>query len=678
MNASFRPRAIELQPLEGGASQAFELLGEIARGGMGVVFRARQPETDREVAIKVVRAEANTALQRERFLREGQITARLDHPGIVRVHAAGTIDGRPALVYELIEGARNLGDVLRVAPLDQRLALMREGAVAVGYAHELGVVHRDLKPDNVLVDARDQPRVADFGVATAADLSRLTQTGAALGTLHYMAPEQLAGQRVGPQSDVWSLGVMLYQALVERLPFDGASPVELAVRITEGLRQPPSAVAEAPLPNGFDAVCERALATEPEARYSDARALAAAIGVCLETPASVSPTRAGRLGLLTAAALASVALVTAALGLALWTTRGAIPASPTPTAAVSTDLVGSRAPDRRSEIRPQPKTATASPTLGRGFGVSLPATEPTLWLSDARPKLVLAHGQAAVWVGGSGWVLRHARRGPGELGPRERVAVEGRVEALSCAGGTLWALVVDPDYGWRVTRREGQAWRTVWRLPEPSSSGVGRLSAQLHDGAIQLVVAQHQGAWSLRLAGDRVVEETRLATSVEWVRGLVHDAEAGAVVLGGNAFGEIYGAVAAFDRAGQVVWADEAVPGTVMGLARLPGGLVAVANSESTQVECLGPQQPRAPLPDPAHDSPVRDVVRAGPWLASLAYGEGAQVAELHLRRVEDLELVLRERLPRGGGGQLAWDHAWNGLWVLTPTRLLWRPVERD
>ncbi|MCO5164929.1 MAG: serine/threonine protein kinase [Planctomycetes bacterium] len=183
----------------------FLLLGELGRGATGAVYRARDLERGGEVALKVALARPEW-VRLQRFLREGEVTAALRHPNIVGIHSMGVADGRPYLAYELVEGARQLDEAARGAPLGRRVELVRDAARALGHAHARGVVHRDVKPANVLVDGAGRVRVADFGLAQALDHERLTVTGALLGTPAYMAPEQLRARRgdVGPPTDVWA------------------------------------------------------------------------------------------------------------------------------------------------------------------------------------------------------------------------------------------------------------------------------------------------------------------------------------------------------------------------------------------------------------------------------------------------------------------------------------------
>ena len=258
----------------GAAFGPYDLQDELGRGGMGAVFRARERATGRVVAVKVVKGEVE-ADGLERFRREGQIASSLDHPGIVRVHAAGVVEGTPYLTYELVEGARHLLAAAAALPPLERARLLRDAARALGHAHARGVVHRDVKPENILVDAAGRVRVTDFGVAAARGLERLTATGALVGTPAYMAPEQLDGDRVrlGPWSDVWALGVVLHEVLTGQRPFDSPVLPRLFRQILTGVPRPVHELAPG-TPPALSGVCARALAKEPSARYAHGDALA--------------------------------------------------------------------------------------------------------------------------------------------------------------------------------------------------------------------------------------------------------------------------------------------------------------------------------------------------------------------------------------------------------------------
>jgi hypothetical protein len=212
----------------------YRLEEELGRGTYGVVWRATDLEIGRDVALKTLRGDVLSEESRERFLREARTAAKLGHPNIVRVFGAGEHAGRPYYAMALIDGRRLLG------PLPPAEACRIVGRVAdgVAHAHARGVVHRDLKPGNILLDG-DQPVVTDFGAARAVDDPRLTRTGDLVGTPAYMAPELMRGEAksAGPAADVWSLGAILFELIAGRLPFDGASFAELSARV---LHDPPA------------------------------------------------------------------------------------------------------------------------------------------------------------------------------------------------------------------------------------------------------------------------------------------------------------------------------------------------------------------------------------------------------------------------------------------------------
>jgi serine/threonine protein kinase len=257
----------------------FELGERIGQGAMGSVHRGRQRASGREVALKILHTA--TASAASRFVREGQITAGLRHPGIVRVHAIGTLHGRPCLAYELVPGARSFEEAIEIDP-EQALALLIQAGQALGAAHELGLTHRDVKSENLLVDSTGRLRVTDFGLVTGEELARLTQSGAMVGTPMAMAPEQFgARDLIGPSTDVWALGVLLYRALTGVYPFAGAQDMlSLASAITSGSFERPSRIR--PTPRALEAVCLRALSQDPQDRYADGAAFASALESSLE------------------------------------------------------------------------------------------------------------------------------------------------------------------------------------------------------------------------------------------------------------------------------------------------------------------------------------------------------------------------------------------------------------
>jgi serine/threonine protein kinase len=274
------PRPGEVVPVPAappGRLGPYELLEEVARGGCGVVYKAWQQGLERVVAVKALRPEYGHLLRaRRRFCHEARVMAALRHRHIMPVHEIGESDG--AIYFSMDWAAGGSLASAGGAWEPQRLAALLETvARAVHDAHERGVIHCDLKPSNILLDDRGEPLVSDFGLARLPAGSDLDDPGALVGTPAYMAPEQLDGQgrTVGPATDVWALGVVLYELGTGRRPFAAATLAELYAAICQ---REPAPVAEA----GLGAVCRRCLAKEPGRRYGSAAELAEALRACLD------------------------------------------------------------------------------------------------------------------------------------------------------------------------------------------------------------------------------------------------------------------------------------------------------------------------------------------------------------------------------------------------------------
>jgi serine/threonine protein kinase len=257
----------------------YELLTEIARGGMGVVYKARQIRLNRVVALKMILS-GRLADEDDvrRFRTEAEAAARLQHDNIVAVHDVGEVDGQHYFSMEFIDG-RTLAQRLAAGPLPSRDAAryVRQIARAVHFAHRQGVLHRDLKPSNILVDGQDEPHVTDFGLAkrTSGDASGKTRSGAVLGTPSYMAPEQ-AGGRIkdqGPWTDVYGLGAVLYELLTGRAPFKAETPLDTLMQVLENDPVPPRLL-NSKIDNDLETICLKCLEKDPRRRYPTAEALA--------------------------------------------------------------------------------------------------------------------------------------------------------------------------------------------------------------------------------------------------------------------------------------------------------------------------------------------------------------------------------------------------------------------
>jgi eukaryotic-like serine/threonine-protein kinase len=290
----------ELLDLQAALAGEYSLQRELGRGGMGVVYLARDVQLDRDVAIKVLPthlALADTA--RERFVREARTAAGLSHPHIVPIHRVGEAGGFAFFVMSYVEG-ETLGERLRTRgplPPADATRVMREVAWALAYAHGRGIVHRDVKPDNILLEAASgRAMVTDFGIAHAAeDPGPSTEPGKIVGTAHYMSPEQAASEPVDGRSDLYSLGVVGYLAVSGRLPFESNNLHALMVR--QATEAPPSVMRAAPgLPPALGAAIDRCLARDPALRFADGEALAEALVPAIETRPALPPTLRAWLG----------------------------------------------------------------------------------------------------------------------------------------------------------------------------------------------------------------------------------------------------------------------------------------------------------------------------------------------------------------------------------------------
>lgn len=462
-------------PLDWGATPFLNpvLLG---RGAMGAVFRAWDPRSGREVALKVLRAPSAAA--RERFLREGQLAAGLRHTNVVRVHEFLRLGAVDVLVCEVLEGARPLDEAWRDLELRARVRLLRDAAAGVAAAHGAGIVHRDLKPDNVLVDALGCVRVSDFGVAYSETLERLTRTGAVTGTPAFMSPEQLTGERqVAPTLDVWALGVLLYLALQDELPFKGHSYVEqvalaaggLSRRARRSLRETSPALGE---------LVQRSLQRDPEARPASGVEFLHELDAWLSAGDPQDKRWAALLGF-------GVAVLLGSGGAWLALPRPQpepIPASSPAPGGPAPHAAGSRAPrevdspspllaDSDPLVRylaaaalvraspPDPKRAQALRVLAEGGGSQLariPLESGAGWRGFLTPSgevlAVDAAGRAALWSRSGGTrPLPQLPRGSGR---------HSRVDPLS--GGVFVLGAGDPRPGVGVLNWDG-SWR--WEVP---------------------------------------------------------------------------------------------------------------------------------------------------------------------------------------------------------------------
>jgi len=312
----------------GTAFGKYSLTAEIGRGSMGIVYDAQDTLLHRRVALKIMHAprggEPHDAVNDwQRFMQEARLTANVaKHPNIVTVYEAAVLDSRRFIAMEYVSG-EPMQRWRKGRSTREQVSLLRDVAIAVHHAHEHGIIHRDLKPANVLVAKGGVPVVTDFGLARTeirGASPSLTPSGFVVGSPAYMSPEQARGQKdVGRTTDVYAVGIMLYEAIAGRPPFDGKNPVETLSKVVEGTRVPPSQVA--PLPGGdpaLDQICLKAMAREAQDRYPTCAELAQAMTRWLDEPKGAAPARP-RLGLLAATAAVALTLV----GAMFWLQRQA-------------------------------------------------------------------------------------------------------------------------------------------------------------------------------------------------------------------------------------------------------------------------------------------------------------------------------------------------------------------
>ncbi len=258
------------------AVPGYEMRGELGRGGMGVVYRARDTRLNREVALKMVLHTDASRATVARFWAEAEVMAAVKHPHVVQVYELGEHAGRPFMAMEFVSGG-SLADRLTRGPLSPRetAELLAKVAEGVGAAHEAGIVHRDLKPGNIMLDAVGEPKVMDFGIAKR-ESHVMTQTNAMMGTPAYMAPEQAAAKAkfVGPPADVWALGVILYECMAGKRPFVDESVWVLLEKITTE-NSPALRMVVRGVSRDLDTIVSKCLSKEPEHRYATAAELAA-------------------------------------------------------------------------------------------------------------------------------------------------------------------------------------------------------------------------------------------------------------------------------------------------------------------------------------------------------------------------------------------------------------------
>ena len=265
----------------------YEVTGELGQGAMGVVYRAKDPLIDRVVAIKTI----NLSLAKEekdeyegRFYQEARAAGRLNHPNIVTIYDVGKSGDIAYIAMELLQG-RELRDIMNdgtLIPVDQVLDIATQVALGLNYAHEHEIVHRDVKPSNIMVIRDGHVKITDFGIARMASAAVRTQTGMVLGSPKYMSPEQVMGRTIDARSDIFSLGVMIYEMLTGQPPFNGDNVNTIMYQTLNGIPLPPNELNPA-VPEMLNFILVKALAKSLEDRYQNAKDLADDLRACRDT-----------------------------------------------------------------------------------------------------------------------------------------------------------------------------------------------------------------------------------------------------------------------------------------------------------------------------------------------------------------------------------------------------------
>ena len=318
MRDSAKPRPVtdsdQLQNLKAALASSYRVERPLGEGGMATVYLATDLKHQRQVAIKVLRPELAQSIGPERFLREIEIAARLQHPNILALHDSGEAAGYLYYVMPFIEGESLRERIVRegALPGNEAIRISREVADALDYAHRQGIVHRDIKPANILL-SQGHAVVADFGIARAVSASAapgLTQVGIAVGSPAYMSPEQALGDtNVDARSDIFALGVVLYEMLDGKPPFDGATPQAIVTQSLTGKRRKLSKDSL-----GLQSVVDRAMAREPKDRFATAADMAKSLDVAASGthPAFANPRRRRQV------VVAATVVAAAAAAFALW------------------------------------------------------------------------------------------------------------------------------------------------------------------------------------------------------------------------------------------------------------------------------------------------------------------------------------------------------------------------
>ena len=586
----------------------------IGRGGMGVVYRAHDLVLDRKLALKLLAPElAEDESFRERFLRESRIAASLDHPAIIPIYDAGEVAGRLYIAMRLVDGIdlkRLLADQ-GALDAERALQLLEQVADALDAAHERGLVHRDVKPSNVLIDARGHVYLADFGLSRRLDEQAPGPGGArSLGTLDYVAPEQIRGEELDGRADLYSLGCLLYESLTDRPPFQRAS--DTAVVFAHLQEDPPV------LP-GLEQVIEKALAKRPDDRYQSGREL---VGAARKALGIAQPPRSRR----PLAAAASVAVLIAAALVGFVLTRGGsgVPGEPGASLLVRIDPATTRVVSTMSIGREASGVAAA----GRYVWVSSFA-DGTVWRID--PK---SHEASRIPVRGSPTGVAASRESVLVAnGPEHSLASinasTGTVSyAKPLAGDAIGSVPVAAGSGsiWFADASEGIAARLQPGGVRGGSAAVGQIRVPFdgtsflsaYESFAGLAVDEHaiwvagdafdRTLWKLDPRAQRVVAAIKLP----FVPGSVAVGE-GAVWIASL----LDDAVLRIDPATNEIIARVSVPRGVVGLA-VGGGAVWVASSIDRLISRIDPRTNRVTASVKISRTPTHIAVgRGGVWVTT-------------------------------------------------------------
>jgi len=405
----------------------YDIVRELGRGAMGIVYEGVDPHIGRKVAIKTIRFDALTAPAeqqeaQQRFMREARSAGNLSHPSIVTIYEVGEHEGLSFIAMEFIEGEslESMIAARRRLPFEGVVELIAQLGDALDYAHRNGVIHRDIKPANILVDREGRPRIVDFGIARIAS-SSLTQTATVLGTPSYMAPEQIAGQKIDHRVDLFALGAILYELLTFQRAFPGDNVTTVIYKIMN-VTPPPPRVFDQSLSPGLDAVLGVALAKDPAVRYQSGRALAedlrnyqqfedgAAQAMAQTTAAAVvppaipaaqagAPPRGRRTMLLAVVGAMITVLVTAVVAGVLLSRKAerysaadmsAASGAAAPDAAASTATAVPALPSDAASSPPPPTAPTAAPATDAGAKPPSPPAAPSSGIATPAPSTSVA------------------------------------------------------------------------------------------------------------------------------------------------------------------------------------------------------------------------------------------------------------------------------------------------